>query len=123
MSNEKKTVMIVDDSALSARVLKDMVEKKEYEVTAVAGDGEKAVELYDEVKPDISIIDIVLPGMTGLETAEVILRKNKDARIIMTSSLCDDETLAEVHKLGLKFLIPKPCDPDLLTAALNMIGV
>ena len=62
-----------------------------------------------------------MPGIDGLETAEILLKKDPDATILMLSSLCDSGTLEEVKAIGLKYLIPKPWEDDVLLATLEML--
>ena len=62
-----------------------------------------------------------MPGIDGLETAEIILAEDKDVNIIMLSSLFDANLLSEVKKMGLTFLLPKPLEKDVLFATLEML--
>lgn len=115
------TIMVVDDSPFASKQIKDIVEENGYEVIGYAKNGEEGVRMYDELNPDIVILDIIMPGIDGLETAQIILKKNPNARILMLSSLCDSGTLEEVKAIGLKFLIPKPWEDDVLLATLEML--
>ncbi len=117
-----KTIIVVDDSPFASKQIKDIVENNGYEVVGYAKNGEEGIKLYDELRPDIIILDIIMPGIDGIETAQLILEKNPSANIIMLSSLCDANTLEEVRKIGLKYLIPKPCEADILMATLEMIS-
>lgn len=115
------TILVVDDSPFASKQIKDIVEENGYEVIGYAKNGEEGIRMYDELKPDIIILDIIMPGIDGLEAAQIILRKNPDAKILMLSSLCDSGTLEEVKGIGLKFLIPKPWEDDVLLATLEML--
>ncbi len=117
----KIRLMVVDDSPFASKQIQDTVEGNGYEVVAYAKNGEEAVKLYDEVKPDIVIMDIIMPGIDGLETAQILLKKDSSAKILMLSSLCDGGTLEEVRKIGLKYLIPKPWEDDVLLATLELV--
>ena len=77
--------------------------------------------MYDELKPDIVILDIIMPGIDGLETAQILMKNNPKVKILMLSSLCDAGTLEEVKGIGLKFLIPKPWEDDVLLATLELL--
>lgn len=115
------TIMVVDDSPFASKQIKDVVEENGYEVIGYAKNGEEGVRMYDELNPDIVILDIIMPGIDGLETAQILLKKNPNAKILMLSSLCDSGTLEEVKAIGLKFLIPKPWEDDVLLATLEML--
>lgn len=117
----KRTMLVVDDSPFVYHQLKDMVEGSDYEVVGSAKSGEEGIELFRQLKPDVVILDIIMPGIDGLETAEIILQEHADANIIMLSSLFDANLLSEVKKMGLKFLLPKPLEKDILFATLEMI--
>jgi two-component system chemotaxis response regulator CheY len=115
------TIMVVDDSPFASKQIKDIVEDNGYEVIGYAKNGEEGIELYKELKPDIVILDIIMPGIDGLETAEIIMKSNPDVKIMMLSSLCDSGTLEEVRNIGVKYLIPKPLEADVLLATLELV--
>lgn len=118
---ENTTIMVVDDSPYASKQIKDIVEENGYEVIGYAKNGEEGVRMYDELKPDIVILDIIMPGIDGLETAQILMKKNPKVKILMLSSLCDAGTLEEVKGIGLKFLIPKPWEDDVLLTALELL--
>lgn len=116
------TIMVVDDSPFASKQIKDIVEDNGYEVIGYAKDGEEAIELYKELKPDIVILDIIMPGLNGLETAEILKKQNPAVKILMLSSLCDAGTMEEVKSIGVKHLIPKPLEADVLLASLELVS-
>lgn len=117
----KKSVLVIDDSPFVYFQLKDMLEGSDYEAIGSAKSGEEGIEMYHQLKPDIIILDIIMPGIDGLETAEILLKENSDVKIIMLSSLFDGNLMNEVKALGLKFLLPKPLEKDVLFATLEML--
>ena len=117
----KHTVLVVDDSPFVYHQVKDMVEGSEYEVIGSAKSGEEGISMFREKKPDIVVLDIIMPGIDGLETAEILLKEDPDVKIIMLSSLFDANLLSEVKNMGLKFLLPKPLEKDVLFATLEML--
>ena len=102
----KQTILVVDDSPFVYHQLKDMVEDSDYEVIGSAKSGEEGLEMFRQLKPDIVILDIIMPGIDGLETAGILMEEDANARIVMLSSLFDANLLAEV-KNGIKILIAK----------------
>ena len=116
------TIMVVDDSPFASEQIKDIVEDNGYEVIGYAKDGEEAIELYKELKPDIVILDIIMPGLNGLETAEILKKQDPAVKILMLSSLCDAGTMEEVKSIGVKHLIPKPLEADVLLASLELVS-
>lgn len=116
------TIMVVDDSPFASKQIKDIVEDNGYEVIGYAKDGEEAIEFYKELKPDIVILDIIMPGLNGLETAEILKKQDPAVKILMLSSLCDAGTMEEVKSIGVKHLIPKHLEADVLLASLELVS-
>ncbi len=105
-----KRVMVVDDSRVVEVSMKNLLKGTDYEVVSFCRSGPEAIERYGEVLPDLVTMDILMPGMDGLETAQVILEQHPEARIIMISSLAYDETINESKVLGAKGFVYKPFD-------------
>jgi len=66
-------VMIVDDAEFMRMVIKDTLLKHGHEVVAEAGDGEEAIQTYLEVKPDIVLMDVIMPDMNGKKALQKLL--------------------------------------------------
>jgi DNA-binding NarL/FixJ family response regulator len=100
--------MIVDDDKLVCTSLKIILETDpEIHVAAIGYNGKMAVDLYDSYKPDILLMDIRMDTMTGLEGAEIILSKHKDAKILFLTTFLDDEYIIKALKIGSKGYILK----------------
>lgn len=112
-----KRIMVVDDSRMICVQMKNLLEDTDYEVAAYCRDGEEALAQYDEVAPDLVTMDIIMPGMDGLETAQAILEDHPDAKIIMVSSLAYDDTFTEAQEIGAKGFIDKPFEKEKLLEA------
>ena len=114
-----KRIMVVDDSRLVRVQLEDVLAGTDYEIAAHCRSGEDAIARYAEVNPDLVTMDIIMPGMDGLEAAQAILEEHPDARIIMVSSLAYDDTFEESQSIGAKGFIDKPFEQERLLEALN----
>lgn len=114
-----KRIMVVDDSRMICVQMKNLLADTDYEVAAYCRSGEEAVEQYGQVKPDLVTMDIIMPGLDGLETAQAILEEHPEAKIIMVSSLAYDDTFEEAKALGAKGFIDKPFDRDRLLDVLQ----
>ncbi len=112
-----KRIMVVDDSRMICLQMKKLLEDTDYEIVAYCRDGEEAVEQYGQVEPDLVTVDIIMPGMDGLETAQAILEEHPDARILMVSSLAYDDTFEEAKAIGAKGFIDKSFDKERLLEA------
>lgn len=100
--------MMVDDSRLVRVQLEDVLKGTDYEIVEHCRSGEDAVARYGEVRPDLVTMDIIMPGMDGLDAAEIILKKDPEARIVMVSSLAYDDTYERAQAIGAKGFVDKP---------------
>ncbi len=100
--------MIVDDSRLVRVQLEDVLQGTDYEIAIHCRSGEDAILRYDEVKPDLITMDIIMQGMDGLDASELILKEHPDARIVMISSLAYDDTIERAKAIGAKGFVEKP---------------
>ena len=114
-----KKILIIDDSPFIAMEIKGIVSDAGYDVVAHARSGEEGIRKYKEYSPDVVTLDIIMPGMDGIETAREIKAINPDAKLIMLSSLCDDDTRKELEEEGLNFVVEKPVEKDKLLEVLN----
>ena len=103
-----KRIMVVDDSRLVRVQLEDVLKGTEYEIAAYCRSGEDAIAQYAAVQPDLVTMDIIMQGMDGLDAAEIILKSNPDARIVMVSSLAYDDTFERAKAIGAKGFVDKP---------------
>jgi two-component system chemotaxis response regulator CheB len=103
--------MIVDDSAIARAVLSRMISgHRDFEVVALAGNAGEAIDALKSVKVDIVLLDVEMPGTSGLEALPEILRLGGGARVLIVSSLCEDGAEAAVRALalGAADTLPKP---------------
>ena len=114
-----KRVMVVDDSRVQEVQIRNLLEGTGYEVAHYCRSGEDALAVYDEVKPDVVTMDIIMPGMDGLETAQAILEEYPEAKIVMVSSLAYEDTFDEARAIGAKGFIDKPFDQEKLLSVLD----
>ena len=117
----KKRLMVVDDSRVLEYQICKLLEDTDYEVAAYCENGEEAIARYEEVRPDIVTMDIIMPGIDGLEAAQIIAEAHPDARIIMISSLAYEDTLQEAEAVGAKLFLYKPIDRENLLDALEQV--
>lgn len=116
-----KRVMAVDDSRMVYMQMSKLLADTDYEIVAYCRDGEEALDKYGEVNPDLVTMDIIMPGMDGLETAQAILEEHPEAKIIMVSSLAYDDTFEEAKNIGAKGFIDKPFDKQRLIEIFDQV--
>ncbi|MDO5095078.1 MAG: response regulator [Peptostreptococcaceae bacterium] len=105
-------ILVVDDAAFMRMMVKDTLTKNGYSDLYEAGDGAQAVEMYNEVKPDLVIMDITMPNMDGLEALKAIRSQNPQAQIVMCSAMGQEAMVIDAIKSGAKDFIVKPFKPD-----------
>lgn len=101
-------IVVIDDDKLVALSLKTILENTgRVEIAAIGSNGEEAIALYEQLKPDVMLMDIRMQGMTGLEAGEAILKKDKSARILYLTTFSDDEYIVKALNIGAKGYILK----------------
>lgn len=115
----KKKIVIADDEAIIRMDLKEMLETENYEVIGEASDGQKAYDLLLELNPDLAILDINMPKMTGLEVARKIKEK-KNIPIVILTAYSQDSTVEEAVDLGIYAYMVKPIREEQLFPALKV---
>ena len=116
---EKKRILLVDDDELITMSLEMIISAEaEFEIIGKGCSGREAVALFDELTPDLLLMDIRMNDMNGLEAAEEILSKHKDATILFLTTFSDDEYIVKALKLGVKGYLLKQ-DYKSLPAALH----
>ena len=117
-----KTVLVVDDTAFMRMTLKNILEKKNYEVVAEAEDGKQAIDLYQQHTPDLVTMDITMPNMDGLTAIKEILGKDPQAKVIVVSAMGQKNLVIDALNAGAKDFVVKPFQPDRIEEALQKVN-
>lgn len=112
-------ILVVDDSQVIHKLIQKILEIEGYSVCGTAVNGEQAVEMYTQHKPDIVTMDINMPVMDGAEATRQIKTMEPDAKIIFLSSAVDKNTVEMANELGVKYLVEKPFEKDKLLEAIK----
>lgn len=115
-----KTGLIVDDNALMRLRLRDILEPA-YVVVAEAENGDQAVSLYAEYKPDFVTLDITMPGLDGIEALKRIITNWPTARIVIVSAVGQKQMVFQALSRGAKDFIVKPFDPERVRLAIGRL--
>lgn len=113
------TVMIVDDSLFMRKMLRDLLEAQGYQVVAEAADGVEAVTRFQESRPQLTTMDIVMPNRTGLEALREIRSIDSSARVVMCSAVGQESLAEEATRSGAQAFILKPFDPEVVARVLK----
>lgn len=118
-----KSVLICDDAAFMRVMIKDILTKNGYDVAGEAENGLKAVEKYNETKPDLVMMDITMPEMDGIQALKKIKEADAGANVIMCSAMGQQAMVIEAIQNGAKDFIVKPFQADrVLEAVKKVIG-
>ena len=116
-------VLIVDDAAFMRMMIKDILSKNGYEIVGEAENGLKAVEKWQELKPDLTTMDITMPEMDGITAVKEIKQIDPGAKIIMCSAMGQQAMVIEAIQSGARDFIVKPFQPDrVLEAVRKAVG-
>ncbi|WP_394523964.1 response regulator [Lacrimispora sp. JR3] len=114
-------VVIVDDSPFSIAYIKGILEKHGLEVVGEAGTLDKVKEVVKEKNPQLVTMDMTLPGTDGLECTRAIHEINKDIKVIVISSMMDDEIVKAARANKVSAYVQKPIDEDSLVTAISRV--
>jgi two-component system chemotaxis response regulator CheY len=110
---KKKGVLIVDDATYVRNRLKKIVDNIDFaEVVGEASNGEDAVSLYKDLKPDLVTMDLVMPNYDGVQAIDSIMKFDKSAKIIVVSAMGQELSVAEAMEKGAREYIKKPFKDD-----------
>jgi len=112
-------VLLVDDSCLLLEGLQSLLEAHGIEVAGVATEGLEAVDLACALNPDVTLMDVRMPGCDGLEATRQIKARMPQARIVMLTNSADDEDLFEAIRSGACGYLVKSIDTECLVEALE----
>lgn len=115
----EKKVLVVDDSLFIYNEIKYMLEGTEYQVAGYAKDGARAMRMYEQLRPDVVTMDIIMPGINGIDTSKLLLDRWKDAKIVIVSSLAYDTTKEKTEEAGAAEFVFKPLDKEEFINALD----
>ena len=107
--SKPETILIVDDDQSTRQLLSDFFILSGF-ITAQAGSGEEAIQLVRNENPSVILLDMLMPGMDGLETLKKIREIRPNAGIIMATGLEDEERAQEAIALGAYGYVVKPFD-------------
>ncbi|MHC1610232.1 MAG: response regulator [Candidatus Methanospirareceae archaeon] len=101
-------ILVVDDAAFMRMMLKKILNSNGHEVVGEAANGVESLEKYEQLKPDLVTMDIVMPEMDGIEATRAIIQSYPEAKIVMCTAVGQQAKVLEAMKAGARGYIVKP---------------
>ncbi|MCK5263311.1 MAG: response regulator [Gammaproteobacteria bacterium] len=114
-------VLIIDDHALFRVGLKGLLEQRNIEVVGAAAHGAEGIELAEQLKPDIILLDLRMPDMGGLEVLPILREKHPSTPVVMLTTSNEEKDLIKSLRSGAQGYLLKDMEPDELVGALRDI--
>ncbi len=112
-------ILIADDASFMRQMIREIIEPEGHEVVGEATNGIEAVELYQELMPDLVTMDIVMPKRSGIDAVKIIIAENPTACVVMCSALGQETLVMEALQAGARDFIVKPFKPDSVISTLK----
>jgi two-component system, chemotaxis family, chemotaxis protein CheY len=117
-------VLVVDDAIFMRTMISDILKKGDFEVCGEGATGAEAVEQYKKLKPDLVIMDIIMPDMGGIEAVKAIMQSDPNARVLMCSAMGQQALVVEAIQAGARDFVVKPFQPSrVLEAARRVLQI
>lgn len=115
------TVLVCDDAIFMRTMIADILTQAGYQVVGEAESGVDAVRRYQELKPDLVTMDIVMPEMGGIDAVREIVKLDPEARILMCSAMGQQALVVEAIQAGAKDFVVKPFQPARVLEAVQRL--
>jgi two-component system, chemotaxis family, chemotaxis protein CheY len=115
----QRRVLIVDDSKLMRRLMRETLIADGWDVVGEAADGREAAERYQELWPDAVTLDMVMPDADGIHALHAILAINPHAKVVVVSALNQTKLISEAIRAGAEDFLAKPFMPEQLQDTLR----
>ena len=114
-------MLVVDDAKFMRHMIKGILVGMGWEVVGEASDGVEAVELFNDLKPDVVTLDIVMPKASGIDALKAIRTTHPHAKCVMISAIDQREPLMEALKLGAADYVVKPFEKERVEEAMQRV--
>jgi two-component system chemotaxis response regulator CheY len=104
-------VLIVDDALFMRNMLRNIFSESGFDIVGEAQNGNEAIEMYQQLKPDLVTMDIVMPELNGIEALKQIMSVDSGAKIVICSALGQETLIMEALEAGARDFIVKPFKP------------
>lgn len=116
-------ILVVDDTKFMRKMLTDILKQYGHEVVGEAENGRQAVQKYEELQPDIVLMDITMPEMDGIEAMKEIRLLNPSAVVLICSAMSQQDLISDALKAGANGYVMKPFKPNRVNEIVRKYGV
>jgi DNA-binding NarL/FixJ family response regulator len=115
-------VLVVDDHVIVRNGLEQLLgATDDYELVGLAGNGREAIDLVEQLHPDVVLMDLSMPVMEGVEATAVISERWPDTKIVVLTSFSDHQRVLSALEAGADGYVLKHADPDQILAAIGAV--
>ncbi|MEI7527487.1 MAG: response regulator [Elusimicrobiota bacterium] len=114
-------VLIVDDNGMMRDVIRMFLEQFKHEVLGEVGDGTKVIEAFQRLRPEVVLLDLVMPGVTGVDVLQQLKALDPAAKVVVITAVEQDETDKIVMQRGAAAILRKPFDSQELKDVMDRL--
>lgn len=114
-------VLVVDDAKFMRVTLTTILKQEKHEIAGEAENGQEAIRLFKETKPDLVTMDITMPLMNGIDALKEIMKLDPKAKVIVCSAMGQQKVVVEAIEIGAKDFIVKPFDENRVRETINHV--
>lgn len=115
-------VMLVDDNVMTRDMMKDLLSEMGHEIVGEAGDGDEALKVFSEKRPELVLLDLIMPGKSGLEVLPELKAIDPAAKIVMVTAVQQESITKELLEKGATGILHKPFMYDELEALMKQVA-
>ena len=104
-------ILVVDDAQFMRMMLKNILSGAGYDIVGEGENGVQAIEKYKDLKPDLVVMDMIMPEMGGIDAVREIVKLDPGARVLMCSAMGQQALVVEAIQVGARDFIVKPFQP------------
>ena len=114
-------VLLADDSHFIYEIVRELLEDSIFVLARTANTGEECIRMYKEIQPDIVLLDIIMPGIDGIDTLKLLKAEHPEAKGLICSSLAYDDTVETAKEAGADGVIFKPYTKEIFLPELQKV--
>lgn len=115
-------ILLADDHPMISTAIEALLRDTQFEIVGMAATGEQALRKLDELKPDILLLDLQMPGGTGMDVLRRLKSNGDKTRIVLLTAAIDDASLIEAKNLRVRGMVLKNSDPAYLLECLERVS-